>query len=91
MKFRAPATLSAALTQFARVRGDICLALWSLVVLLMPFYMFPNGLPQPSDLLGVLLLTLLLRTWNGRMAPGLRFPLKSLIRFLVYVVIVNVV
>lgn len=91
MKFRTPRTLRAALEQVNRIRQDVRLVLWSLVVLLFPFYLFGSGIPQVADWLGLLLLAVLLRTWNGRLAPPLVKPLKSLILFILYVLVVNLV
>ena len=91
MKFRTPRTLRATLEEAARIRRDPQLALWSLVVLLVPFYVFPSGVPQPADLLGFALLPMLWRGWNGRLPPPLVKPLKYLIVFIIYVTIVNVV
>jgi hypothetical protein len=89
VKFRTPTTLLAALEQVSRIRRDIRLLLWSSVVLLFPFYIFDSGLPQPADWLGLLLLPILLRTWNGRLPPPLVRPLKWLIAFVFYVLLVN--
>ena len=89
MKFRTPRTLSATLTQISRIRQDLRLLLWSLVVLLFPFYVFNSGLPQPGDWLGLLLLPILLRSWNGRLPLPLVRPLKSLLVFMGYVFLVN--
>ena len=91
MKFRTPRTLRATLEEIVQLRRDPQLALWSLVVVLTPFYVFPSGVPQPADLLGFALLPMLWRRWNGRLPPALVKPLKALIVFMIYVVIVNVV
>jgi hypothetical protein len=90
VKFRTPTTLRAALEQINRIRKDLRLSLWSLVILGFPFYVFDSGLPQPADWLVTLLLPLLLRTWNGRLPPALVRPLKALILFMLYVLVVNV-
>lgn len=84
-------TLRAALAQVSQVRQDVRLLLWSLVVLLLPFYVFDSGVPQPADWLGFALLPMLLRTWNGRLAPTLGRSLKSLLMFVLYVILVDVV
>ena len=89
MRFRTPATLHATVAQISRIRHDTYLLLWSLVVLLLPFYVFDSGLPQPADLLGLALLSILLRSWSGRLPPPLVRPLKLLIVFVVYVFLVN--
>jgi len=91
VKFRTPRTLQATLEQVSRIRQDPRLALWTLVVLLFPFYVFESGIPQPADWLGFALLPMLLRDWNGRLPFPLVRPLKSLLVFMVYVLIVNVV
>jgi O-antigen ligase len=81
--------VSAALEEISRIRQDLRLTLWSLVVLLLPFYFFNSGLPQPGDLLAIGLLVILVRTWNGRLPPALVQPLKRLIAFVAYVFVVN--
>ena len=91
MKFRTPATLRATLEQVSRIRRDLRLGLWSLVVLLFPFYVFDSGVPQPADWLGLALLPILLRTWNGRLPVPLVSPLKSLLVFMIYVFVVDLV
>jgi len=91
MKFRTPRTLQATLEQVSRIRGDLRLSLWAMIVILFPFYVFNSGVPQPADLLGFLLLPILLRTWNGRLPLPLVGSLKSLLTFMIYVVVVNVV
>jgi hypothetical protein len=90
VKFRTPTTLRATVVQLNRIRGDLRLSLWSLIVLLFPFYLFDSGLPQPADWLGLALLPILLHTWNGRLPMPLVRPLKSLLVFMGYVVVVNV-
>jgi hypothetical protein len=91
VKFRTPRTLRATLEQIIRIRRDLRLGLWSLVVLLFPFYVFNSGVPQPADLLGLALLPILLRSWNGRLPLPLVQPLKSLVMFMVYVFLVDLV
>jgi hypothetical protein len=89
VKFRTPTTLAAALEQIGHIRKDLRLTLWSSTILLLPFYVFDSGLPQPADWLLAALLPLLLWTWNGRLPGPLARPLKALLVFLLYVVIVN--
>src|ERR1043165_1683288 len=90
MKFRTPRTLRATLEQVSRIRHDAHLALWSVIVILFPFYFFDSGLPQPGDLLTLMLLVILVRSWNGRLPPGLAKSLKALLLFVIYVLVVNV-
>jgi hypothetical protein len=91
VKFRTPGTLRAALEQLGQIRKDIRLTLWSLIVILVPFYVFDSGVPQPADLLGFVLLPILVRSWNGRLPPALLGSLRSLGTFMIYVVVVNLV
>ncbi|HZJ68165.1 MAG TPA: hypothetical protein VFD36_31910 [Kofleriaceae bacterium] len=90
VRFRIPVDLRGTLAQIRRILQDPRLMLWSLVVVLMPFYVFDSGLPQPADLLGLLLLFILIRRWNGKLRPSLARPLKSLIVFMLYVIGVNI-
>jgi O-antigen ligase len=91
MKFKTPQTIVATLQQITRIRRDALLVMWTLVVLLLPFYVFDSGVPQPADWIALLLLPMLLRTWNGRLPGPLIRPLKSLVLFMVYVFLVNIV
>jgi O-antigen ligase len=89
VKFRTPRTLRAALEELGRIRRDHHLVLWSLIVILIPFYFFDSGLPQPADCLSLVLLLLLVRSWNGRLPGRFVRPLKLLMAFIVYVFLVN--
>lgn len=89
MKFRAPDTLLRTLEQLAPVWRDPRLMLWSLVVLLLPMYFFESGMPQVADFLGAVLVVALIWTWNGRLPGQLARPLKLLLMFVGYVVLVN--
>jgi hypothetical protein len=90
VRFRIPVNLAGVLAEIRRVLHDPRLLLWSLVVVLMPFYVFESGLPQPADLIALTLLIVLLRRWNGRLRPSLARPLKALIVFMLYVIAVNI-
>ena len=90
VRFRIPVDLRGTLAQIRRILQDPRLMLWSLVVVLMPFYVFDSGLPQPADLLGLMLLFILIRRWNAKLRPSLARPLKSLIVFMLYVIGVNI-
>ena len=89
VRFRTPETLVAAVEQLRHIGRDLNLALWSLIVILVPFYFFDSGLPQPADILSLVLLALLLRTWNGRLPVPFIRPLRLLIAFVVYATAVN--
>ena len=90
VRFRAPETLVSAVEQLRHIGRDVNLALWSLIVILVPFYFFDSGLPQPADILSLTLLVLLLRTWTGRLPVPFIRPLRLLIGFVVYAIAVNV-
>lgn len=90
MNFRAPATLRAAIEQIARIRRDARLVLWSLIVILTPFYFFDSGRPQVADMLGLILLVVVVKSWNGRLPPRLGKQLVALLMFIGYVILLNV-
>jgi hypothetical protein len=84
-----PRTVTAMLREIARLMRDPVLAVWSLFVLLIPFYVVASGLPQPGDLLIVPLVPLALRAWNGRLDRSTRRPLMALLAFTAWVIIVD--
>jgi hypothetical protein len=84
-----PRSFRQAVAEISRVMRDPLLALWSLHVLLFPVYVFSSGLPQPADLMIVLLVPLALARWNGKLYRESARPLKALFGFLVWVIIVN--
>jgi hypothetical protein len=65
------------------------LLVWCLYVLLTPFYIAPNGLPQPGDALIFLLVPVSLIGWNGRLHRTLSRSLRPLIWFIAWVFIVD--
>ena len=74
------------------VRGvlrDPVLAVWCLFVFLIPFYLFPSGLPQPGDILVIPLVIIALRSWNGRLDRRIRRPLSTLIAFTLWVILID--
>jgi hypothetical protein len=77
------------LEQLSRIRTDVRLVLWSLIVFLLPVYLIDSGLPQLADFLGGLLLLVLLRGWRGNLPTPLVRPLRALIAFIIYVCLVN--
>jgi hypothetical protein len=89
VNFRTPRTLRATLDETRRITRDPRLLMWSMVVLLFPFYLFESGLPQFADIVASMLLITLLRSWNGRLANPLSRSLASLITFIAYVILVN--
>lgn len=62
---------------------------WCLFLLLMPFYLFPVGLPQLDDFIVVLLVPTVFVTWNGRLGRQSVSVLRALLLFTAWVVLVN--
>jgi hypothetical protein len=62
---------------------------WVLFILLGPYYLVGNGLPQPGDWLVVLLTPLALASWNGRLSVRHSRTVKALFVFTVWVALVN--
>jgi hypothetical protein len=77
------------MTLIREILRSPALLLWCLYILLTPFYIAPNGLPQPGDALIFLLVPASLIGWNGRLHRTLSKPLRPLLWFLVWVFIVN--
>ncbi|MGE5184921.1 MAG: hypothetical protein ACM31C_22790 [Acidobacteriota bacterium] len=70
------------------VRTPALLA-WALHVLLVPFYVLPSGLPQPSDLLVLVVVPLAMLGWNGRLAIRSVRIVRVLTWFTLWVTVVN--
>lgn len=67
------------------------LLLWALYIISTPFYVFKSGLPQPGDLLIVLVIPASLYRWDGRLWPDAIVVIRSLLKFVAWVLLVNVV
>lgn len=65
------------------------LLLWLLFVFLEPFYLLPSGLPQPGDVLVLILVPMALYRWKGRLHRDLARPLRPLLWFVLWVFLVN--
>jgi hypothetical protein len=65
------------------------LVLWMSYVLLIPFYVMPSGLPQPSDLIIVVLFPFALLGWNGRIGAESATAVRRLLWFTIWVAVVN--
>lgn len=63
--------------------------LWFVFVFLQPFYLLPSGLPQPSDVLLLILVPIALYRWKGRLHRNLARPLRPLLWFVLWVFLVN--
>jgi hypothetical protein len=84
-----PRTARQIAVEVQRVLRDPPLLLWALYLFLLPVYIFPSGLPQPGDLLILLLLPASLLGWNGRMASTSSRPMRALGKFLLWCVLLN--
>ncbi len=62
---------------------------WTIYLVLFPLYIFPSGLPQPGDLLVVLVVPLALQHWNGRLGRDLRATVRTLMWFTLWICLVN--
>jgi hypothetical protein len=65
------------------------LLVWALFILLSPFYVMPNGRPQPADFISMAVLPLLLRGERIRLQGHWRGAVFALLAFCAYVVAVN--
>ncbi|MBP9208551.1 MAG: hypothetical protein KBG28_31575 [Kofleriaceae bacterium] len=63
------------------------LLLWVLYLLLFPLYVFKSGLPQPGDLLVLLMAPVVLLRWDGRLPGPSAQALRPLLVFTSYVVV----
>lgn len=67
------------------------LLVWAGFILLSPFYVMPNGRPQPADIVSLALLPLLMRGQRPRMPAHWRRVVLALAAFCGYVVAVNAI
>jgi hypothetical protein len=65
------------------------LVTWAIYLLLIPLYIFPSGLPQPGDLIVLLVVPLALQRWNGRLGRDMRGTVRALIWFTLWVCAVD--
>src|ERR1700743_2177341 len=65
------------------------LAMWCVFVLLIPLYIFRVGLPQPADLLVVVLAPLAFFDWNRRIDKDTAATIRVLFWFTAWVALVN--
>jgi hypothetical protein len=65
------------------------LVTWAIYLFLIPVYILPSGLPQPGDLLVLVLVPLALHHWNGRLGGDLRASVRALIWFTLWVCLVD--
>ena len=65
------------------------LVTWAIYLLLIPLYILPSGLPQPGDLLVLLVIPLALQHWNGKLGRDMRSTMRALLWFTLWVVVVD--
>jgi len=75
--------------RWSQVLRQPALIVWLLYVLLIPFYVFRPGLPQPADMLTILLAPIVLRRWDGRLSAEGRATFRPLLLFTFWVCVVN--
>jgi len=83
-----PRTLREMVAEALRVAREPVLVVWSAYILLFPIYIFKSGLPQPGDLLIFALLPFAL-AHSPRLQPAARRPLRWLLIFTGYVIVIN--
>lgn len=72
-----------------QVGRNPALLIWSLFVLMAPFYVLPSGLPQPGDVFMVILLPVTLLQWSGRLHRSFIRTFRILVWFVLWVFLVN--
>ena len=65
------------------------LIVWCCYVMLIPVYVVPSGLPQPSDFLILLLVPMAVSTWDGRLDRLTLGALRPLLLFTLWVCVVS--
>jgi len=65
------------------------LVTWAIYLFLIPLYIFPSGLPQPGDLLVLLVIPLALQRWNGKLGRDTRGTVRALLWFTLWVCAVD--
>ncbi|HET9627822.1 MAG TPA: hypothetical protein VFP84_40970 [Kofleriaceae bacterium] len=84
-----PRTIVGIVREASRLLADPPLAIWTLFVFMIPFYVFNSGLPQPGDVLVLPLVAVTLWTWKGRLDRRARRPFMSLVIFTLWVIAVD--
>ncbi len=77
--------------QSVRCLRNPYLFLWTIFILLFPFYVFSSGLPQPADMVMSVGLLLMMGGMRVRMHRSAFGPLRSLFLFVGYVIVINLV
>lgn len=72
----------------ARARFDVWLWLWAIYLIVQPFYVFPKGMPQPSDVLALLIFGVCF-VRDGIGVPARVRASRALIAFVAWVFLVS--
>lgn len=65
------------------------LLVWMLYLCAIPFYVGASGLPQPSNVLLVMMIPLALRGWDRRFGAGEAKTIRSILLFVLWVALIN--
>lgn len=88
---RVPRGLQQLVQETVRVCRDPSLLLWSLYIFLFPVYVFKSGLPQPGDMLMLLLVPVVFLSGRNALTPAAIRPTRWLLLFTGYLILVNLV
>ena len=88
MKRITPISMRGVVAEIRKVFQHPPLLMWSLFIVFFPFYVGPAGLPQPADLLIVILVPVMLSKWNGQLL-GMGRTFKVLLLFTAYALFIN--
>jgi hypothetical protein len=65
------------------------LVIWAIYLFLVPVYIFSSGLPQPGDVVILVLVPIVLQQWNGKLSGDMRGAVRALLWFTLWVCLVN--
>jgi hypothetical protein len=82
-------TTKTELAEMLRLLNKPPLLMWVIYLIAQPFYLFKTGLPQPGDMLILLLMPVVLIGWNGKLTRTGKRSYKPLLWFTLWVCIVD--
>jgi hypothetical protein len=65
------------------------LVTWAIYLFLIPLYIFRSGLPQPGDIVVLIMVPIVLQHWNGRLSGDMRGVVRALLWFTIWVCLVD--
>lgn len=80
-----------ALSDIVAAASDPILAMWCVYLILTPIYVVASGLPQPGDMLALLLAPVVLYTSGRLLFPRARTTLRIIGYLVAYIIVANVV